>query len=597
MPLASHDDFPSANSRNVTIANSPVCGKALQAARRFLPGEAIICEQPLFCIREEFDHSGASDGVERSLAPHVLAMKEVCSTTPEVQDHVDEMYYPNLSGASELISQCREAADFVLQHPKAFPWAKGKSAERLQRFALAFHVNAHQFEGSDRALFRFGGQLRHSCAPNTRFSSASGVGRHFATEHIEPGDWLTTNHLGPWIILPTHLRRERLLATKLMSCDCPRCKGPDFSRQIPCPICHPRDPREPVLGKEVGLETRTVNYAVWTPSLDDKDCSAASTLPQEVPGAWSCAACGYNCADDGLGFDPKFEARLESGVLELEQQWDEDLSLTYDDVMQWFIAVIKILGRRHWLAAKAALIACDVLEAQLLISDSLKAEQVDYYGDELLSHLTLLWHWFTTARCSPMLHHAPFISGCNTLLRLPITRVPLQPLGLHCAWFYPWIQLLKGTDGAETNAARKILRSLRGIRAASESAVSEALRDAFKARGNELFAQATDDETRCREAILWYSQAMLVCPDDATLYSNRSAAHLLLQCPSDAAADARRCVALNPDWPKGYFRLATALKAQHRRAEALEVVQRLLALAPGDDTVTQLAKQIRKMKS
>lgn len=33
-----------------------------------------------------------------------------------------------------------------------------------------------------------------------------------------------------------------------------------------------------------------------------------------------------------------------------------------------------------------------------------------------------------------------------------------------------------------------------------------------------------------------------------------------------------------------------------RRAEALEVVQRLLALAPGDDTVTQLAKQIRKMK-
>lgn len=40
---------------------------------------------------------------------------------------------------------------------------------------------------------------------------------------------------GPWIILPTHLRRERLLATKLMSCDCPRCKGPDFSRQIPCP--------------------------------------------------------------------------------------------------------------------------------------------------------------------------------------------------------------------------------------------------------------------------------------------------------------------------------------------------------------------------
>lgn len=39
-------------------------------------------------------------------------------------------------------------------------------------------------------------------------------------------------------------------------------------------------------------------------------------------------------------------------------------------------------------------------------------------------------------------------------------------------------------------------------------------------------SQATADETRCREAILWYSQAILVCPDDVRPSASALSNHL-----------------------------------------------------------------------
>ena len=56
------------------------------------------------------------------------------------------------------------------------------------------------------------------------------------------------------------------------------------------------------------------------------------------------------------------------------------------------------------------------------------------------------------------------------------------------------------------------------------------------------------------EAITYYSDAIELSKDDATLYRNRSAAHSALLTQKEALADAHRAVSLKPTWAKGLFR-------------------------------------------
>jgi len=75
----------------------------------------------------------------------------------------------------------------------------------------------------------------------------------------------------------------------------------------------------------------------------------------------------------------------------------------------------------------------------------------------------------------------------------------------------------------------------------------------YKALGNEAFSKK-DFQT----AIDLYSKAILQEPNNHIFFSNRSASHAG-QLEWDAAiADAKECIRLNPQFIKGYYRLATA---------------------------------------
>mmetsp|Transcript_13589 Transcript_13589/g.25133 ORF Transcript_13589/g.25133 Transcript_13589/m.25133 type:complete len:432 (-) Transcript_13589:184-1479(-) len=88
------------------------------------------------------------------------------------------------------------------------------------------------------------------------------------------------------------------------------------------------------------------------------------------------------------------------------------------------------------------------------------------------------------------------------------------------------------------------------------------------------------------EAIRCYS-AGLAKGEEALLYSNRALCYHRLDLNEDALEDARRCVALRPDFYKGYLRGAKALQALSQFEEALAFLKRC---PPNDEAAVLVAE-------
>ena len=212
-----------------------------------------------------------------------------------------------------------------------------------------------------RALFSLGSKLVHSCIPNTHYSPTEGLGRHMALAHIKKGDIVTTSHLGLLHIESTPRRRAHLYKTRLLVCSCPRCSGPDLSRQLPCPHCHPRDPKEPTVPEDVAFERKPVHYVVCTLKPKDEDCPPS---PDAFTASWTCQICARSFPDTKLGFDLDMERQLQDRVIALDPS---SKGMDWDELMQWFMACLHTLGRRHWLVVKVYWV---VLEGEVEVRES-----------------------------------------------------------------------------------------------------------------------------------------------------------------------------------------------------------------------------------
>ena len=85
----------------------------------------------------------------------------------------------------------------------------------------------------------------------------------------------------------------------------------------------------------------------------------------------------------------------------------------------------------------------------------------------------------------------------------------------------------------------------------------------LKQRGNELYKQQ-----KYAEAIEQYGKALDFSIDDPVLLSNRSVAYWKLGDYGNALKDAQKCIAVKPDWVKGYLRMAVALNCLKKYQEA-----------------------------
>jgi tetratricopeptide (TPR) repeat protein len=91
----------------------------------------------------------------------------------------------------------------------------------------------------------------------------------------------------------------------------------------------------------------------------------------------------------------------------------------------------------------------------------------------------------------------------------------------------------------------------------------------LKDQGNELFQAG-----KTQEAILLYTQAINLDPDNQVLYSNRCAAYMKNDSKSKALHDAEKCVQIAPTWSKGYVRLGAAQHSLKRFDAAIETFKK-----------------------
>lgn len=93
------------------------------------------------------------------------------------------------------------------------------------------------------------------------------------------------------------------------------------------------------------------------------------------------------------------------------------------------------------------------------------------------------------------------------------------------------------------------------------------------------------------EAILHYTHAILLQPNDPILYSNRSLAFLKVKQLYHANVDAEKAIQLKPDWAKPYFRKAEVHVRAGQYDTALLAYGRALQLQPNDSNILNAAKR------
>ncbi|XP_060526118.1 uncharacterized protein LOC132701882 [Cylas formicarius] len=94
-------------------------------------------------------------------------------------------------------------------------------------------------------------------------------------------------------------------------------------------------------------------------------------------------------------------------------------------------------------------------------------------------------------------------------------------------------------------------------------------------------------ESKFTEAILHYTHAIKLDPDNYTLYSNRSYAFLKEQQYYFALEDANVAIRLNPSWPKGFFRKGEVEYATGHYIAAYEAYRLALKLKPEDANIVE----------
>ncbi|XP_077157522.1 tetratricopeptide repeat protein 31 isoform X2 [Paroedura picta] len=89
-----------------------------------------------------------------------------------------------------------------------------------------------------------------------------------------------------------------------------------------------------------------------------------------------------------------------------------------------------------------------------------------------------------------------------------------------------------------------------------------------------------------REAVLLFTEAVKLNPQEYRFFGNRSFCYEKLQCYPEALRDAQLALRLQPGWPKGLFRQGKALMGLKQYADAARTFEELLRMGGFQDDAT-----------
>ncbi|KAL0371225.1 UNVERIFIED_CONTAM: Ankyrin repeat domain-containing protein 53 [Sesamum angustifolium] len=120
----------------------------------------------------------------------------------------------------------------------------------------------------------------------------------------------------------------------------------------------------------------------------------------------------------------------------------------------------------------------------------------------------------------------------------------------------------------------------------------------FKEKENFLLAKQRGGDAFKKNdylsAMVCYTEAISLCPGDATMLSNRSLCWARLNEGKRALSDAQSCVHLRPDWPKAHYREGVAWRLLGKYSMASEAFSHALRLDPENKEIHKALKEAVK---
>lgn len=115
--------------------------------------------------------------------------------------------------------------------------------------------------------------------------------------------------------------------------------------------------------------------------------------------------------------------------------------------------------------------------------------------------------------------------------------------------------------------------------------------EALKAKGNAFFKSG-----QYADAISKYQEATKLDPNVPAYWSNMAACYEKLGKYEDMAEAARSCIKADRTFTKGYFRLATALKAQNNISEAIKALESGLGIEASNADLKNMKKDLQELQ-
>ena len=340
-----------------TVSNPAFGGYDVVASRRIAKNEIIVDEVPmLVAAAPDCDTTGWAMQILEEFCALPAAVREQLLATNAVGQHeaaAEEAHAEMCAGAHSEVALCAKLP-WRLAHPEILD-------STLARVCLIARLNVYSYGASHVALFAFGCQMNHACDANVRFSSTERDGRgcFIARRDVAVGESLCTNYIGEMTdVMSTPARRDALLASKLFTCQCAKCRtAADPLRHVPCPGCHPREGVECSLPASIAAGRGEVHYA--------------HPLSAEPGAQWLCDHCsegrGTWTAEDvlvgprspgGLTGRP-WEVVLERNVLHFDAKAQPLFALglgaaLVEQAEGLHEAVSRSVGSRHWTTRRLA---------------------------------------------------------------------------------------------------------------------------------------------------------------------------------------------------------------------------------------------------